>query len=339
MTVTVSPKQAKELVIHALKSNVVPMLHGSPATSKSSIVKSIAEDANFDLIDLRLSQCDPTDLLGLPHFFNGRAAYNPFDIFPIEGDELPEGKSGWLLFLDEFNSCSRATQAAAYKITLDRMVGQHKLHPKVKVVLAGNLMTDNAIVNEMSTAMQSRLVHLEVQMNKEDWIEWAIDNEIDTRVITFIEYRPALLNKFDPDHNDKTYPCARTWEFTSRLIKGQNLERKILPLIQGTLGEGTGLEFYNFTQLKDELPSLKDVLDNPTETPVPEKSSHKYAMASLLTESFSPETSERLMEYVLRFPMEYQYLIIRMAIKTNNTLLSIPAIDDWVTTNAKRFYG
>lgn len=44
---------------------------------------------------------------------NGRADYAPFAHFPIEGDPLPEGYSGWLLFLDELTSALPAIQAAA----------------------------------------------------------------------------------------------------------------------------------------------------------------------------------------------------------------------------------
>lgn len=54
--------QAIPLVIAALKAKLVPMLHGSPAVGKSAIVRQIAKQFNLKLIDLRLSQCDPTDL-------------------------------------------------------------------------------------------------------------------------------------------------------------------------------------------------------------------------------------------------------------------------------------
>ena len=54
--------QAADLLTTALKAKLVPMLHGSPAVGKSSVVKEIAQHFNLKLIDLRLSQCDPTDL-------------------------------------------------------------------------------------------------------------------------------------------------------------------------------------------------------------------------------------------------------------------------------------
>ena len=75
--------QAADLITTALKAKLVPMLHGSPAVGKSSIVKQIAKQFNLKVIDLRLSQCDPTDLMGFPYINGAKAGYVPMDTFPI----------------------------------------------------------------------------------------------------------------------------------------------------------------------------------------------------------------------------------------------------------------
>lgn len=338
MTVQVSPSQAKELVIHAIKRKVVPMLHGSPSSGKSSIVHQIAKMANFEVIDIRLSQFDPVFLLGLPDVEDHLAKLIPFEVFPLERTPLPKGKSGWLIFLDEFNSCSRAVQAACYKPVLDRMIGQEYLHPKAHIVLAGNLATDNAIVNEMSTAMQSRVVHLEVSMNHADWIKWAIESDIDPKIITYIEHKPSILMKFDPNHDDKTYPCPRGWEFVSKIIVDTPFERDLLPLVQGAIGEGAGLEFYNFCQLKAHIPTFQQIISNPDTCEIPDKPSYKYLLASLITEHLDINNAPAVMTYLARMPTEYCYLVVRMGIRMKPKLLEVPAIDDWVTYNAEKFY-
>jgi len=58
----VSPKQARELVVDIIKAKLVPMLTSSPGLGKSSIVKDIANEFGLKLIDIRLSQVDPTEL-------------------------------------------------------------------------------------------------------------------------------------------------------------------------------------------------------------------------------------------------------------------------------------
>ena len=96
MSTKVTASTAKPLVMHAMKSGVVPMIHGSPGLGKSDLIKSICSTLNLQLIDIRLSQIEPTDLMGLPNFKDGLAAYMPFDIFPLAGDKLPEGKNGYV---------------------------------------------------------------------------------------------------------------------------------------------------------------------------------------------------------------------------------------------------
>lgn len=104
---------AKDMVTQIIREGLVPMVAGSPAVGKSSIIHQIAQEYNLKVIDMRLSQCDPTDLLGLPMLTTGRADFAPPLTFPIEGDPIPEGYSGWILFLDEFSSAPRGVQAAA----------------------------------------------------------------------------------------------------------------------------------------------------------------------------------------------------------------------------------
>ena len=203
----VSPKESKELIVDILKAGLSPMVTSSPGLGKSSIAKQIAAERRLKLIDIRLSQCDPVDLNGMVTHDDKRGKYLPMDIFPLEDDPIPVGYNGWLILLDEFNSAPLTVQQAAYQLVLDKEVGQHKLHKKVGIICAGNLATDKAIVNRMSTAMQSRMIHLELTVNHKDWIVWAAENDIDYRVAAYINFRPYHLHKFDPNHNDKTFPC------------------------------------------------------------------------------------------------------------------------------------
>ena len=81
----VNSKQATEYVTMAMKAKLVSMIHGDPGIGKSDIVKAIAKQFKLFLIDIRLSQCDPTDLNGFPYFKPGdkRATYVPLDMFPL----------------------------------------------------------------------------------------------------------------------------------------------------------------------------------------------------------------------------------------------------------------
>ena len=111
---TMTPKETRASIIECMEAGLVPMVTSSPGLGKSALVKQIAKDFNLEVIDIRLSQCAPEDLMGLPmRNANGKAEFVPFSMFPLEGDPLPPGKVGWILFLDEFNSAPKSVQAAA----------------------------------------------------------------------------------------------------------------------------------------------------------------------------------------------------------------------------------
>lgn len=323
--------QAINLVIAALKAKLVPMLHGSPAVGKSAIVRQIAKQFNLKLIDLRLSQCDPTDLLGFPSIKGERAGYVPMETFPIEGDAIPQGYNGWLLFLDEFNSADRAVQKASYKLTLDRMVGIYNLHPNVAVVCAGNLESDGAIVEPMSTALQSRLIHLEVETNAKDWGTWAQTNGIDHRITSYIEFRPDHVYTFNPDHSDKTYASPRTWEFTHKLLQVTSINRETLPLLIGTLGEGVAREFYGFLQIHENLPKIEEIVKAPNSIAVPTEPSIQFALCGAIAANVTPANCEALLDFVNRLPAEFQIVCVRGMLKRNPAVVKAPSFAPWVT--------
>lgn len=334
LSLSLSPSLIRENVIRAIMAGLVPFVQSSPGLGKSDIGRSIADEFNLKMIDCRLTQCEPTDLSGLPRFReDGKVEYAPFVTFPLLGDELPpkldaHGKvqfftnakneqeilryDGWLLFFDEANSAMRATQAAAYKIVLDRMVGDNLLHPKVAMMMAGNLSTDKAITYDLSTAMQSRLIHLEMELSKADWIKWAIENDVDTRITAFIEFRGDLLHTFKPDHNDKTFACPRTWWFLNKLVKGKIINNADLPLFAGTVSQGPAQEFITFVQIFDGLPKLSEIAADPERTPVPYDMGTRYAMVAYLSNNLTDERVEPFLTYIQRFPVEQQVLALRM---------------------------
>lgn len=308
---TVTPKKAQEEILACISVGLTPLLTSSPGLGKSSLVHQIAEDYGLKLIDLRLSQCTPEDLQGFPMRTGDKATFTPFDIFPIEGEEIPEGFNGWLLFLDELTSATKPVQAAAYKLILDRQVGSFRLHPNVAIVAAGNKATDKAVVNQMSTALQSRLIHYELEPSKDDFLEHGYKVGFDHRVLGFVTYMPNKLMDFRPDHHDTTFACPRTYEFLSRLVKGQEVDEKMGPRVAGAIGEGTAVEFITFAREYDRLPKFRDVTAGPITTPVPSEASTKYATMSMLVSSVDEKTIEPVIDYVKRFDVEFQIVFVR----------------------------
>lgn len=309
-----TPRQTRRYVKDCIYAGLVPFVQSSPGMGKSTIMRSIANEENLKLIDHRLSTSAPEDLSGLPRFNDrGHAEFVPFaDLFPIEGMTIPTGKLGWMVFLDEFNSASKAVSAAAYKLILDKMTGQHRLHENVVLTCAGNLSTDRAITNPISTAMQSRVVHIEMQVNFEEWLyDVALPEKYDSRIVAYLSQFPSKLMDFRPDHNEKTFCCPRTWEFTNRLIQGKPIDDSYAPLLAGTITSGVAVDFVKFTEVFHNMVTINEIRQDPSACRLPDSASSKWAVISHMMEKITEENFDDLSTYADRFSMDFRILFYR----------------------------
>lgn len=334
-----TPRQIKKHVIRCITAGLVPYVRSSPGMGKSSIMREIAREFGLYLIDLRLSQCTPEDLQGLPRFrdvamgkdasgndlVRSIAEFVPFAMFPTESTPIPAGYNGWLILLDELSSANKSIQAAAYKLVLDKMVGQERLHPNVVMVCAGNLDTDRAVTNPMSTAMQSRLVTLIMRLDVQEFLQdVAYPNNWDNRITAYLNYKPTQLHDFKPDHNEHTFCSPRTWDFLNKLISGREIEDEDVTLFGGTITSGVAADFIQFTRVYDRLPKIQDILKDPNGIILPSDNPSKWAAASYVAEHVKAETLEPLNDYLERFPGEFRIMFYRMLMVQKPALRAEP---------------
>lgn len=323
-----TPRQVRSYVIDVLSAGLVPFVQSSPGMGKSSIMRSICDEMSLQMIDHRLSTSAPEDLSGLPHFNErGEALFAPFaDLFPLAHTPVPQGKEGWMLFLDEFNSASKGVQAAAYKLILDKMTGQHPLHQRCVISAAGNLATDRAIVNNISTAMQSRVVHLEMRIDFDDWLmDVALKQNYNPMVVAYLSRYPEQLMDFRPDHQEKTFNCPRTWEFVNRLTQGKEVTPAMTPLLAGTISSGSAVSFVQFCSIFSTLVSVDDIIKDPSGTTVPTDTNTKWAVISHMMDRVKDDTFDKLAQYADRFDLSFRILFYRGTMVRHPTLKRHPA--------------
>lgn len=356
-----TPRQMRSNVVDCIQAGLVPFVQSSPGLGKSTIMRSIADEFGLAMIDHRLSTSAPEDLSGLPEFYDDadghrRARFVPFDIFPLLNSTPPKGKDGWMLFLDEANSAAKAVQAASYKLVLDKMVGQNQLNPRVAMTMAGNLATDRALVNQLSTAMQSRVIHIEMYADLREWHEdVAIPQDYDERIIAYLHYKGVdTLMDFRPDHTDKTFCSPRTWEFMNKLIKGKQF--KMVPdpvnpnvlryemesktqLYAGTITSGTAVDFVQFTKVFHDIVKIGDVVKDPDNVPIPPDSPSKWAVISHLSKFVTEDIFDKVATYANRFPIEFKVLFYRTMLVSRPELRQHPAFAKAMTELANHLYG
>ena len=297
---------------------------GGPGIGKSAVVRQLAAALAVPLQDVRALLLDPVDLRGLPFLgTDGRSKWATPDFLPRDG--------AGILFLDELNAAPAMVQASCYQLVLDRKLGEYTLPKDWAIVAAGNRGSDRAVTTRMPTPLRNRFVHLEFEVDLQEWSEWAIQANIRPEVIAFLRFRQELLSVFDRDAN--AFPSPRSWEFVARILDAtpdQSIEHE---LFAGAVGTGPATEFSAFLKTFRELPNIDAILLNPLKEPVPENAAAQYAVASALAHCATDTNFDRICTYLDRMPTEFSVLCVRDASLRQPAVQHTPAFTKWATAN------
>jgi len=286
---------------------------GPPGVGKSAIVKKVAEDKGIGFKDVRMTLLDPTDLRGIPIPKDGQAQWLAPSFLP---DAERDGEQG-ILFLDELNAAPPLVQASGYQLVLDRGIGEYELPEGWSIVAAGNRQGDRAVTHRMPSPLANRFVHLNYDVDLEDWTEWAIHRDdlddastqrVDPMVLGFIRFRPSMLFAFDPARDERAFPTPRSWEFVSRLM---HLTPDILSeVIAGAVGDGACAEYLAYVRVHDRLPDLNTILEGGRT--IPSEQDMKYAVVTGLISRAESRHVNHLVDYLCDYPAEFAVLGITL---------------------------
>ena len=329
-------KEIKSFIRKACEdpSNTPPAyIWGQPGIGKSSVIREVAEELKIGFIDTRPAQHDASDYRGIPAVVDGEARWLASSELPFKSNKRVREKG--LLIADELSSAPPLIQATLYQPFLDRKLGEEEIRDGWYMIAAGNRIEDRAVVYRMSTALANRFIHIDYEVNIDDWTKWALDSNIDSNVIAFIKWKPELLApKFDPNSSEKAFATPRTWEFASTIVE-MHLGVMTHELLEGTIGKGAAAEFMAFLKIQTRLPDLDDILIR-NKNIVPKEVDLKYALvAALATRAKGPQQYERLLQYSEELPEEFNVLMVKLMIaKDEQSLMLCPSRNEWAKKHA-----
>jgi MoxR-like ATPase len=254
---TVSPNEAKAAIRKCLKKQRPVFMWGPPGIGKSDIIKQIGSETDREVVDVRLSLWEPTDIKGIPYY---NSTSNTMTWAPPA--ELPtDPESTAILFLDELNSAAPATQAAAFQLVLNRRVGTYILPKGVSIVAAGNREADKGVTYRMPSPLANRFLHLELRCDFEDWMQWATANKVHEQVVGYVGFAKQDLYDFDPKSSSRSFATPRSWSFVSELLEEDDVsESTLTDLVAGAVGEGLAVKFMAHRKVAKQMPNPEDIL-------------------------------------------------------------------------------
>ena len=326
------PSALAGVLTELVKAKQPVMVWGPPGVGKSQIAQQVAADMNSEYLDVRALLLDPVDLRGIPwRDEHNRTRWAPPAFLPPE-----DSIYNHLINLEELPAAPPMVQAALYQLVLDRACGEYRLPDGAAMIACGNRISDRGVSHRMPTPLASRLVHIDLKVDLDEWTAWAATNDLAPEVIFFIQMKPDLLHQFDPTNEELAFPCPRTWEFVSNVLQAKNglpaiSERAIY---RGTVGEGAAIEFCAFLKIWRELPHPKTILNDPKGAKIPENSSALLALCGSLYRYATDVNMDAIVTYATRLRPEVGEFLIGSCIRKDPQLQYTKAWVNWAASNS-----
>ena len=290
------------------------MLWGAPGVGKSQGVRQIAEriraatGKRVFVTDVRLLLFNPVDLRGIPTANADKtlAVWLKPKIFQM--DESRDVVN--ILFLDEISAAPPSVQAAAYQITLDRTVGEHRLPENCIVIAAGNRLSDRSVAYSMPKALANRMCHIEVSISGDAWHDWAVANRLHPYVVGYLQYNPVALMQFEASGEGVAFPTPRSWEMVSNILNNVSSDiRTVYPLIVGCIGINAAGNLKTWCDIYRQIPPMDKIFSG-SATAFPKAPELLTALSSAMVRYalLHPER-EKLncsVEYACRLPWSFR---------------------------------
>lgn len=324
------------------------MLWGPPGIGKSQSIKNIAKEIQMqtgkkvNVTDVRLILFNPIDLRGIPTANQEKtlAVWLKPKIFQMD----PSSNVVNILFLDEISAAPLSVQAAAYQITLDKTVGEHKLPNNCIVIAAGNRTSDKSVAYAMPKALANRLLHIEVEASFESWNVWAVKNNIHPMVLGFLKFKPNHLMVFEPKASELAFATPRSWEMVSNILSNVSTNMKVVyDLIAGLVGKAIAIEFKSWSKIFASLPNIEDIFEG-RNVSVPTQGDVCYALiSSMLTYARIYKDDMRKIEnsitYAMKLTPEFSTILLKDYIYIEKDyikkLLKSPVFNRWLASKGK----
>ena len=195
------------------------------------------------------------------------------------------------------------------------------------VVSTGNRQSYRAGANRVLSHLRNRETVYELETHLDDWRGWAIDNNVQPVVISFIGFRTALLHDFDPQRD--VNPSPRAWvEGVSDMIGVVPPEAEF-ETFKGAVGEGCAAEFTGFLKIERKLPNPDTIIQSPMSVAVPDDPATCYALTGALGERATVDNFGNIVKFAERMSPEFSVLCVSYASRKNPDLASHEAFTKW----------
>jgi hypothetical protein len=348
MGMTVSLAEAADMVEH-VGSDVTLVFQGEMGMGKSSILSMLHNRLpDHRPVYADLPTFDVSDIGGAPF----TELVNGMKVTSFAPNALLNLQHGApvIFMADEIGKASRPVQNSILRLLHEGKVGEYSLPPGSIRFATTNLAAEG-LGDMMQAHAMNRVAFVTVRKpNAEQWIPWAMANDIHPVVIAWVKRFPMCLDSymdgvegnpyiFYPGKTNRPFVSPRSLEKASYFMKKRHLigNNAASAGVCGTVGDAAGTDLMSFATTYDRLASWEAIVATPDSAPVPEAKDFAAnfvsvfsAISSVDAQSFTP-----WMTYCQRLPKEYQGVFamnVLVSPKRNIAIENRPFVV-WATQN------
>jgi MoxR-like ATPase len=279
-----------------LKKKLIIWHQLSEEEKKRFIEDKKLREESFILVDIKLQSVgDISKISGIPIIVNGNNEHKVFWELPSFLKVLAYPESSGVLFLDEINMASPSLQSISFELLLQRKVGEWKLSDNVLILGAGNNLEVNISANVIPKPLINRVIFLKFDgFDRDTWIEWAVNKNLDSRIIAFVKAFGDLIVDADEELEQSSRP--RSYELLSDMIKDEEDLDYIEEVAKGLLHKSSAERFVNFLKHMKRLDYEKYIKE--PEAFKGEKGDIKYAIITIISKNIDNIKAKDLANFV-----------------------------------------
>lgn len=323
------PTQLIKFLTHAIKHKKSVLVKSRPGVGKSDIVTQTCQAAGVELIISHPVVSDPTDYKGLPYASNGVANFLPFG----ELKKIMDATKPTVFFLDDLGQAPASVQAACMQILLAREINGHKISDEVTFIAATNRKEDKAAVSGILEPVKSRFRSIvDLDVDHDDWIRWALNNNMPNELMAFIRWKPQILDEFTPTKDIVNTVCPRTVAAVGDWQNSGLNPDLYYEVFTGAAGEGFATEYTAFLKIWNDLPNIDQILMNPDKAKVPTEPGVLFAVGGAIAARVNDVTADNAFHYIKRLPVENGAACVKDILLRKPELNMTTGYIDWAST-------
>lgn len=294
-------------------------LRGEPGIGKSSIMEAIKTHFG-DAYAYAYFDCAQKDLgdIAMPSI-NRETRVTEY--FPNAVLQLQTGKPV-IIMLDEFTKAPQPVQNMLHPLLEEHnpRLGDVALPEGSIVFLTGNLAADG-VGDNIKAHTLNRVTPLTVRKpTAEEWLGWAISNDIDPVVMAWVDRFPHALASYIDGNEDSNPYIFNPKRIAGGFVSPRSLSRvsrsitrrehltanALLADMIGDIGEAGARDLHAFVEYQDQLPSWQEIIENPKKAKLPEAPGACAVMVFGGVARVDRATINPFMEYIERMEAEWQ---------------------------------